>query len=79
MAHNQASRFVDYFVICGYDHTKGRPGGRESCSQVGRNKNFRIDGCRSLKQFSLLRLFRGSQSEIGLIFLLFMGWIDFAR
>jgi hypothetical protein len=28
------SRFVDYFVICGYDHTKGRPGGRESCSQV---------------------------------------------
>ena len=32
--HNSVSRFVDYFVICGYDHTKGRPGGRESCSQV---------------------------------------------
>ena len=31
---NSVSRFVDYFVICGYDHTKGRPGGRESCSQV---------------------------------------------
>ena len=40
MAHTPASRFVDYFVICGYDHTKGRPGGRESCSQVGRNRIF---------------------------------------
>ena len=29
------SRFVDYFVICGYDHTKGRTGNpKESHSQV---------------------------------------------
>jgi len=29
------SRFVDYFVICGYDHTKGRSGNhKESNSQV---------------------------------------------
>ena len=30
-----SSRFVDYFVICGYDHTKGRSGNpKESHSQV---------------------------------------------
>ena len=29
------SRFVDYFVICGYDHTRGRSGNpKESYSQV---------------------------------------------
>ena len=29
------SRIVDYFVICGYDHTKGRSGNhKESNSQV---------------------------------------------
>lgn len=29
------SRFVDYFVICGYDHTKGRSGNpKESYSQL---------------------------------------------
>ena len=29
--------------------------------------------------YYILRWFKGSQSEIGLIFLLFMGWIGFAR
>ena len=28
------ARFVDYFVISGYDHTRGHGGGRDSCSQV---------------------------------------------
>ena len=78
--HNSVSRFVDYFVICGYDHTKGRPGGRESCSQV-HTKHPRpfLDIIWDTDVDFFCRSFRGFLSGTGLTYLLYMDLTDFVR